>query len=93
MGSAVKREGSGSVSSGLVYLQLRDLGTEVELDVVHTPDPRRPERLRLVPTNRKLRGLGFDVSGRGGRGHSVWYGFFHEVMGTLDAWLSEQPMH
>ena len=28
-----------------------------------------------------------------GAGHNVWYGFFDEFMGTLDDWLSEQPVH
>jgi pimeloyl-ACP methyl ester carboxylesterase len=41
----------------------------------------------------ELRGLGFEVRGVEGAGHSVWYGFFDEFMGTLDDWLSEQPTH
>lgn len=41
----------------------------------------------------ELRGLGFEVRGVEGAGHSVWYGFFDEFMRTLDDWLLEQPTH
>lgn len=41
----------------------------------------------------ELRDLGFDVRGVEGAGHSVWYGFFDDFIGTLDDWLSGERTH